>query len=132
MTERRKPELSPISFLQTFVAHSLKVAGQLGCSQCDEEPGYYIEHIGLAAGPCFEAVSRQQLGLRDSIDLDQYADIILSIKNQIGGNFSRASSNPRVVRVVNTCCPFGDMVREAPELCRMTSSVFGGIAARKR
>jgi transcriptional regulator with GAF, ATPase, and Fis domain len=34
------------------------------------------------------------------------------------------------VRVVNTRCPFGDAVKEAPELCRMTSSVFGGIAAR--
>jgi anti-sigma regulatory factor (Ser/Thr protein kinase) len=26
--------------------------------------------------------------------------------------------------------PFGDVVRQAPGLCRMTSSVFGGIAAR--
>ncbi len=64
------------------------------------------------------------------IDLDQYADIILQIKNQIGGNFSRASSDPGMIRVVNSRCPFGDVVREAPELCRMTSSVFGGIAAR--
>ena len=30
----------------------------------------------------------------------------------------------------NTRCPFGDAVRLAPSLCRMTSSVFGGIAAR--
>jgi len=30
----------------------------------------------------------------------------------------------------NGDCPFGDAVKEAPSLCRMTSSVFGGIAAR--
>jgi len=26
-------------------------------------------------------------------------------------------------------CPFGDVVQRAPALCRMTSAVFGGIAA---
>jgi predicted ArsR family transcriptional regulator len=30
----------------------------------------------------------------------------------------------------NTRCPFGEAVRRAPSLCRMTSSVLGGIAAR--
>lgn len=35
-----------------------------------------------------------------------------------------------MIRVVNTRCPFGANVKEAPELCRMTASVFGGIAAR--
>ena len=123
------PSLSPIGFLQTFVAQSLRTAGQMGCSEC--EPGIgYVESIGLTAGPCFERICREQLGLQGDIDLDQYADIILSIKNQIGGNFSRASSERGVVRVVNTRCPFGDVVKQAPELCRMTSSVFGGIAAR--
>jgi len=29
----------------------------------------------------------------------------------------------------NDRCPFGDVVRLAPALCRMTSAVFGGIAA---
>lgn len=122
-------ELNPISFLQTFVAQSLRTAGQMGCTECETSVGY-VESIGLTAGPCFERICRQQLGLDGTIDLDQYADIILRIKNQIGGNFSRASSDPGVIRVTNSCCPFGDMVREAPELCRMTASVFGGIAAR--
>lgn len=120
--------LNPISFLQTFVAQSLRTAGQMGCTECETSLGY-VESIGLAAGPCFERICREQLGLQGTIDLDQYADIILRIKNQIGGNFSRASSEAGVIRVVNSRCPFGDMVREAPELCRMTSSVFGGIAA---
>ena len=121
--------LNPISFLQTFVAQSLRTAGQMGCVECETSVGY-VESIGLTAGPCFERICREQLGLDGAIDLDQYADIILQIKNQIGGNFSRASSDPGVIRVTNSRCPFGDMVREAPELCRMTSSVFGGIAAR--
>jgi Nif-specific regulatory protein/two-component system response regulator AtoC len=122
-------QLSPIGFLQTFAAESLRAAKRLGCAHCEDDLGY-VEHIGLTAGPCFEAACRQQMGLTGPIDLDQYADIILRIKNQIGGNFSRTSSEPGVVRVVNNRCPFGEVVREAPELCRMTSSVFGGIAAR--
>jgi len=129
MPKKPVPSLSPVGFLQTFVAQSLRTAGQMGCSEC--EPGIgYVESIGLTAGPCFERICRDQLDLQGEIDLDQYADIILSIKNQIGGNFARASSEPGVVRVVNTQCPFGDVVQQAPELCRMTSSVFGGIAAR--
>jgi hypothetical protein len=32
--------------------------------------------------------------------------------------------------LVNDRCPFGEVVQQAPSLCRMTSSVFGGIAAR--
>ncbi len=129
MSKPAAPAMSPIKFLQMFVVQSLRTAGQMGCTQCESSVGY-VESIGLTAGPCFERICREQLGLQGEIDHDQYADIIVRIKNQIGGNFSRASSEPGLIRVVNSRCPFGDAVREAPELCRMTSSVFGGIAAR--
>lgn len=129
MTSKFLADLNPINFLQTFVTQSAKVAGQLGCPSCQSHLSY-IEHLGLAAGSCFEAAYREQNALDSKINLDEYSDLIVSIKNQIGGNFSRTSSEPGVVRVVNSRCPFGDAVKEAPELCRMTSSVFGGIAAR--
>lgn len=129
MNEKPLANLNPINFLQTFVTQSVKVATQLGCTNCESHPSY-IEYLGLAASSCFETTYREQNKLDGKINLDQYSDLIVSIKNQIGGNFSRASSEPGVVRVVNTRCPFGDAVKEAPELCHMTSSVFGGIAAR--
>jgi len=129
MNSKNTGQLTAINFLQGFAIQSIKVAGQLGCTSCDDRHGY-IEQLGLAASSCFEAVYREQRDLDSNIDLDQYSELIVSIKNQIGGNFSRASSDPGVVRVVSTRCPFGDSVKEAPELCRMTSSVFGGIAAR--
>ncbi|NOX43068.1 MAG: sigma-54-dependent Fis family transcriptional regulator [Gammaproteobacteria bacterium] len=129
MNNKSPKDLNPINFLQTFVTQSAKVAGQLGCPSCKSHLSY-IEHLGLAASNCFETIYREHHELDGKIDLDEYSDLIVSIKNQIGGNFSRASSEPGVVRVVNTRCPFGDAVKEAPELCRMTSSVFGGIAAR--
>jgi len=129
MSSKSLEELNPINFLQTFVIQSAKVAGQVGCPSCESNHSY-IEHLGLAASSCFEQTYREQNALDNKLSLDEYSDLILSIKNRIGGNFSRATSEPGVVRVVNTRCPFGDAVKEAPELCRMTSSVFGGIAAR--
>jgi Nif-specific regulatory protein/two-component system response regulator AtoC len=129
MASRKPAVLNPVSFLQTFVTQSLRLAAQKGCAACDNHFNH-IESIGLTASSCFEAEARQQLDLNGPITPGDYADVILHIKNRIGGGFSRSSSQPGVIRVENTRCPFGDMVKEAPELCRMTSSVFGGIAAR--
>jgi len=129
MSNKHQTKLSPVNFLQTFVTQSAKVARQLGCTKCDSSHGY-IERLGLAASSCFETLYRENNTIDDKISLDEYSELIINIKNQIGGNFSRATSEPGVVRVVNTRCPFGDAVKEAPELCCMTSSVFGGIAAR--
>lgn len=92
--------------------------------------GNYIQHIGLSASSCFEETVRKQLDYQGNLTHDQYADVIIEIKNEIGGAFTRVSSDEGVICVENSCCPFGGMVRETPELCQMTSSVFGGIAAR--
>lgn len=128
MSSKNSPGLlTPVNFLQTFVILSTKIANQHGCTSSDSD---YIEHLGLTASSCFEKAYREQSDLDGKLDLDQYSELIVNIKNQIGGNFSRAASDPGVIRVINTRCPFGSAVKEAPELCRMTSSVFGGIAAR--
>ena len=84
MQQPPAPQLTPITFLQTFAAQSLRAAKRLGCNQCEDDLDY-VEHIGLTAGTCFEEACRRQLGLEGPIDPDQYADLILSIKNQIGG-----------------------------------------------
>ena len=121
--------LNPVSFLQAFIAQSVKVADQrYGRGEAGTDR--YIEQVGLTASHCLEEQARACLGYSGPITPDQYAHVIVDLKNQIGGNFSRASAAAGTIRVVNTRCPFGDRVREAPELCRMTASVFGGIAAR--
>ena len=129
MKSEKTAVLDPIAFLQTFVIQSLRVAAQKGCTACDNHFNH-IEVMGLTASSCLEAEARQQLDLNGPITPGDYADVIIQIKNGIGGRFSRISSQPGVIRVENTHCPFGDMVKDAPQLCRMTSSVFGGIAAR--
>jgi Nif-specific regulatory protein/two-component system response regulator AtoC len=128
MDSRAVKPLNPVSFLQAFITQSIKVAGQRCGSQADTLN--YVEHVGLAASHGLEESARTCLGYTGAIDAGRYADLIINLKNRIGGNFSRASGPSGCIRVVNSRCPFGDMVKEAPELCRMTASVFGGIAAR--
>jgi Nif-specific regulatory protein/two-component system response regulator AtoC len=129
MNNKSKSFLNPNNFLQTFVTQSIKIANQHGCSKCEGSLSH-IDYLGMAASTCFEEAYRKQHALIGDINLAQYSDMIVDIKNQIGGNFSRATSDSGVLRVINTRCPFGEAVKEAPELCRMTSSVFGAIAAR--
>jgi Nif-specific regulatory protein/two-component system response regulator AtoC len=109
---------------------SVKLAEEKGCAACDDHFNY-IGYLGLTAGGCLERAARVELGLADGrLDADAYARVIVHLKNRIGGTFTRSDGEPGMVRVENTRCPFGERVKEAPELCRMTSSVFGGIAAR--
>jgi DNA-binding NtrC family response regulator len=129
MPDKLFSHLNPILFLQTFVAQSVEVSAKMGGGNGNDRLNY-IEQLGLTASGCFETAYRQELAQDGPLDHGKYADMIVEIKNKIGGNFARASREPGMVRVVNTRCPFGDAVMQAPELCKMTSSVFGGIAAR--
>lgn len=118
--------LTPLGFLQTFVLELMDVCEEAGISQTEQ----VIERIARSAGRFFEEAFRAEHGLAEALDLEGYADLIVGLKNKIGGHFSLVSSGADCVRVVSSRCPFGEGVRNAPELCRMTSSVFGGIAAR--
>ncbi len=128
MKTRLLSRLTPISFLQAFVIHSI----HLGKTKTPKQRGNddYVQHLGLSASSCFEESARRQLEYQGTLTHDQYADVIIEIKNQIGGGFTRTSSEKGMIRVESSRCPFGAQVKETPELCQMTSSVFGGIAAR--
>lgn len=54
----------------------------------------------------------------------------MDVKNSIGGEFAAISSDKQQVRIRADRCPFGESVHSAPGLCHITSSIFGGIAAR--
>lgn len=126
MTQDSLAELSPIFFLQTFILELMHASEQQGEQHCEQ----LIEHIAKTAGCFFEKTYRSNTDNNDLLDKDQYIELILGLKNNIGGKFSLASSTADCITVSNSCCPFGERVNNFPELCRMTSSVFGGIAAR--
>jgi DNA-binding NtrC family response regulator len=120
--------LTPVSFLQSFIVQAIRVA-QVDCADRGDF-GDHVARVGLAASSCLEEVARRHRGHSGPVNADQYADLIVDIKNRIGGQFERVPGEAGSIRVVSHRCPFGCMVEDAPELCRMTSSVFGAIAAR--
>lgn len=60
----------------------------------------------------------------------EMGDAYVRLKTAIGGDFYVLEATDDRIVLANRRCPFGDEVYKAPALCRMTSSVFGGIAAR--
>lgn len=92
--------------------------------------GAYITNVGLSMGAAIESEYKRFWGIDRPFTVDEYAHVIVDLKQKIHGNFSLLSSDQDKVVVTTTSCPFEDLVQQSPSLCFMTSSVFGGIAAR--
>ncbi|MDQ4044208.1 MAG: ATP-binding protein [Chloroflexota bacterium] len=92
--------------------------------------GAYVMNVGLSMGAAIEAEYKRAWGIDRPFTRDEYAHVIVDLKQRIRGNFSLVSNTPEKVVVRTTSCPFDAFVRQSPSLCFMTSSVFGGIAAR--
>jgi PAS domain S-box-containing protein len=95
-----------------------------------EVAGGYVMQVGLSMGAAIEAEYKRFWGIDRTFTVDEYAHVIVDLKQKIHGNFSVVSKDPDKVVVRTTSCPFDAFVRQSPSLCFMTSSVFGGIAAR--
>ena len=126
MNEPSLSDVTPTFFLQTFILELMHASEQQGQKHCEQ----LIEHIAKTAGCFFEESYREEKNNSALLSTQSYIELILALKNNIGGNFSLVSSQQDCITLSNTCCPFGERVTNFPELCRMTSSVFGGIAAR--
>lgn len=88
----------------------------------------FIAMVGSRMGEAMNADYRAAAGT-DCLDLNQVAAALVDLKARIEGGFSVESlHNDRIV-LVNTACPFGELVVGRPSLCMMTSNVFGRIAA---
>lgn len=89
-----------------------------------------VAAVGADVGGRMEDEYRRARELVGRLDPDQIADLYVRLKAAVGGDFYVISADERRIVMGNRRCPFGDAVKRAPGLCRMTSSVFGGIAAR--
>ena len=76
-----------------------------------------------------EAEYRRAKDLVGRMTPEQLADCYVRLKAAIDGDFFVIEANEERIVLGNRRCPFGMAVRRAPELCRLTTSVFGGIAA---
>lgn len=89
-----------------------------------------VAQVGTDVGGQMEAEYRLARSVVGRMSTEQVADCLVRLKKAIDGNFAITELSDDRIVLTNTACPFGDVVQRAPALCRMTSSVFGGIAAR--
>lgn len=89
-----------------------------------------VAQVGIDVGGQMEQEFRLAREIVDRLEPEQLAECFVRLKHAIDGEFSVVELTPERIVLVNRRCPFGMVVRNSPALCRMTSSVFGGIAAR--
>jgi anti-sigma regulatory factor (Ser/Thr protein kinase) len=89
-----------------------------------------VAQVGATVGGQLEREYRRARQVTGRLTPAELADCYVRLKAAIDGGFHVISVTDERIELGNVRCPFGDAVRHAPTLCRMTSSVFGGIAAR--
>ncbi len=89
-----------------------------------------IAQVGTDIGGQMEKEFRLAEAVVGRMTPEQLGRCFVRLKHAIDGGFTVVEANAERIVMENTRCPFGDSVLRAPALCRMTSSVFGGIAAR--
>jgi len=118
--------LTPEQFLQTFIDEAGRIAPFASCSSLQT----FIQQVVLKSSACLEQKFREAKAVQGPLSPEQYAQLIVSLKNGIGGDFQVVSCDRQHVQIHAERCPFGRLVHSAPGLCHMTSSIFGGVAAR--
>ncbi len=89
-----------------------------------------VAQVGIDVGSQMEAEYRAAHDVSGPLSAEQLAECYVRLKHAIDGDFYPLEITPQRIILGNRRCPFGEAVRRAPALCRMTSSVFGGIAAQ--
>lgn len=116
-------ELNKHVFLAKLITQYARVHRKAAGPVAEE----YIRQIGIRTGEWIEGYYKEY---SSPWTIEQYVDILIDLKNKIGGQFEILSIDGDRIVMKAIQCPFGDDVTHAPHLCMMTSSVFGGIAAR--
>jgi len=89
-----------------------------------------VAQVGTNIGRRMEEGYRTARSITGRLSPEQMADLYVRLKGAIDGDFYLVDADERRIVLGNRRCPFGKVIRRQPGLCRMTSSVFGGIAAR--
>lgn len=114
------------SFMLELIAHLSKLTDFLFGNHLGRE---YIVAIGLQMGEAIDERFKRFHRISGRLSLDQYASLVVNLKQSIGGDFYLVEKASNKVVVASNTCPFGGIITKAPNLCMITSGVFGGIAA---
>jgi DNA-binding CsgD family transcriptional regulator len=91
-----------------------------------------LAEAGADVGGALEDAYRTAHRITGRLSANQLADLYVSLKHAVGADYFVVAADERRIVLGNRRCPFGAAVRGQPGLCRLTTSVFGGIAARNR
>ncbi|HKD98467.1 MAG TPA: methanogen output domain 1-containing protein [Micromonosporaceae bacterium] len=117
------------SFLRALVVELARtVEDRHGPGDAEE----LVARVGATVGGQMEAEFRAARSLVQRLTVEQIAECYVRLKAAIDGDFYVVDISQDRIVLGNRRCPFGEAVTRSPALCRMTSSVFGGIAARNR
>jgi predicted ArsR family transcriptional regulator len=94
-----------------------------------EEASGYITVVGRSIGQQIDSEYKKALSV-DNLSREQVAQVLVDLKKRIQGDFFVIEETEDRIVFGNRVCPFGEMVRDRPSLCMMTSNVFGYIAAQ--
>lgn len=94
-----------------------------------EDASGYISVVGAAVGERIDSDYRRAFAV-DRLTREQVTEVLVDLKRRIQGDFFIVEETEDRIVLGNRICPFGDLVRDRPSLCMMTSNVFGHIAAQ--
>lgn len=126
-TEAQEGRFDRESFLRALV---VRLAHGVELVDGPDHAEALVAQVGTDVGARIEDAYRAAGDHREPLTPDQIAELCVELKRSIDGDFFVIDADADRIVLGNRRCPFGEAVRQAPALCRMTSSVFGGIAAR--
>jgi len=89
-----------------------------------------LNKIGLKLGKQIEQLYKEFYSV-EKLNISQLTEALVDVEKKIGGNFSVVEKTPEKIIFKNNKCPFGnDRIKECPELCAITSSIFGIMASK--
>ncbi len=88
----------------------------------------YIRQLGLRTGEWLEGYYSKK---NEQWTVEKYVDVLIDISHKINGQFEIDTIESDYIVVKANKDPFGELVNDSPHLWAITSSVFGGIAARR-
>jgi anti-sigma regulatory factor (Ser/Thr protein kinase) len=129
MPEEALPEgaFGKESFLRALV---VQLAQTIEIQHGQDAADAAVAQVGTDVGGRMLDEFRRAEAVAGRMTPEEVARCYVRLKHAIDGGFQVLEATAQKIVLVNDRCPFGEVVQQAPSLCRMTSSVFGGIAAR--
>ena len=98
----------------------------VGLIGADVAGGRSLEEAAARAGATVAAREAHRADLQS--DARSLADLLVEVEDRLGGDFEVVTAQADRAVIRNRRCPFGPAA--APALCRFTSALAGGLAAR--